>query len=503
MIDSNAKIYSIEDIVSKISSEIQSLTGSDSIKAGRKLKGADLERLQWSISKLIFDSVAIRLTNGRKAVASIHLRKDRYKASRYQNASYRIHVERAFVGMQALGYLKISQRGYFGNEGHTYITRYFATKKLLELFRDKDSRTLPVILQSPPKTELIRVQKKAAKEKNGKLVNQRTSVEYQDTAETNIMRSNLQLINSCLEKHWVDLEFDDESIEQIQQEMLSKKAESLIVDRNLNFTKRCLYRVFNDTEFTTGGRFYGGWWQEIPSRYRQRIIIDGKRTEEYDYSNLHPTILYLMEGIKPPEDSYSNIYPAVKGWEMPPKNDLRKGIKIALNSMLNAKAPLKRPPRAFKKKMVNCTWAQLTEAILAKHKPIQHYFFSNVGLALQTIDSSLAEHIMMHFVKIGYPVLPMHDSFIIHNGLEEELKDVMKTAFLKIMETKAVVDKKQAKSLFYKSKNPYFWFEKVEQERLRNDQPVTNNVAVLLQELDVGHELRLQQFRKQLIHKSS
>ena len=83
---------------------------------------------------------------------------------------------------------------------------------------------------------MIRVQKKAAKEKNGKLVNQRTTVEYQDTAETNIMRSNLQLINSCLEKHWVDLEFDDESIEQIQKEMLSKKAESLIVDRNLNFT---------------------------------------------------------------------------------------------------------------------------------------------------------------------------------------------------------------------------------------------------------------------------
>ena len=48
--------------------------------------------------------------------------------------------------------------------------------------------------------------------------------------------------------------------------------------RPLMLSKRSLYRVFNDTEFQTGGRFYGGWWQEIPSKYRDRITIDGKRT---------------------------------------------------------------------------------------------------------------------------------------------------------------------------------------------------------------------------------
>ena len=30
---------------------------------------------------------------------------------------------------------------------------------------------------------------------------------------------------------------------------------------------------------------------------------------------------------------------------------------------------------------------------------------------------------------MGYAILPMHDSFIIHHGLEQELKDCMNSAF--------------------------------------------------------------------------
>ncbi|MFZ9080527.1 MAG: hypothetical protein ACO23H_18485 [Alphaproteobacteria bacterium] len=77
-------------------------------------------------------------------------------------------------------------------------------------------------------------------------------------------------------------------------------------DVQVRMNQRSLYRVFNDPTLKTGGRFYGGWWQNIPKSLRRYLVIDGKRTIELDYANHHPTILYLKEGLEPPIDGYSD-----------------------------------------------------------------------------------------------------------------------------------------------------------------------------------------------------
>ena len=59
----------------------------------------------------------------------------------------------------------------------------------------------------------------------------------------------------------------------------------------VNLSKRTLRRVFGRGSFERGGRFYGGWWQNIPSAYRSVISINGKPTIEMDYSQYHPNIL--------------------------------------------------------------------------------------------------------------------------------------------------------------------------------------------------------------------
>ncbi len=43
---------------------------------------------------------------------------------------------------------------------------------------------------------------------------------------------------------------------------------------------------------------------------------------------------------------------------------------------------------------------------------------------------------------MGYAILPMHDSFIIHHGLEQELKDTMNKAFRDMFDTDITVDLK-------------------------------------------------------------
>ena len=118
--------------------------------------------------------------------------------------------------------------------------------------------------------------------------------------------------------------------------------------------------------------------------------MNAKPMVEYDYANLHPRILYAEAGLIPPDDCYSDIYPKCPGWVMPNQENMRKTVKIALNAMLNATKPLKRPPRGFRKSDCNCSWKDLCEAILKKHQPIADKFFTGQGLRLQRIDTEIA-----------------------------------------------------------------------------------------------------------------
>ena len=44
------------------------------------------------------------------------------------------------------------------------------------------------------------------------------------------------------------------------------------------YQERTVRRIFNNGSFEEGGRFYGGWWERVPSRYRPQITIDGMPT---------------------------------------------------------------------------------------------------------------------------------------------------------------------------------------------------------------------------------
>ena len=61
-------------------------------------------------------------------------------------------------------------------------------------------------------------------------------------------------------------------------------------------------------------------------------------------------------------------------------------------------------------------------------------FFTGSGGVLQRIDSDLAERVMLRFLDYGrpVPVLPVHDSFILHHGYQHELKAFMELEFYKM-----------------------------------------------------------------------
>ena len=58
-------------------------------------------------------------------------------------------------------------------------------------------------------------------------------------------------------------------------------------------------------------------------------------------------------------------------------------------------------------------------------------FFQGHGNHLQYIDSCIAEQVMLQFNRMDYPVLPVHDSFIMHHAFGDlgELEEAMRRAF--------------------------------------------------------------------------
>ena len=104
------------------------------------------------------------------------------------------------------------------------------------------------------------------------------------------------------------------------------------------------------------------------------------------------------------------------------KSDLRDMIKASFNAMLNSKKVLKQPPTGVQPSKFGLKWAQVSDAIIAFHQPIKHHLYKGVGLRLQRLDSDIAEKVMLHFAQKNIAILPLHDSFLMHDGYESSLK---------------------------------------------------------------------------------
>jgi hypothetical protein len=241
--------------------------------------------------------------------------------------------------------------------------------------------------------------------------------EYEDTPATERHRANLKIINSCFLKHWCDLEVQDTELAKLEAR-IAKHATKEPID----FSQRTLVRIFSNGSFKQGGRYYRGWWQNVPSEYRKYITIDEKRTAEFDFSQLNPHLLYHSNYKElGSEDAYDRVL----------DGEHRKVVKQAFNAMVQASTPLKNCPSEIDMSGLEMSWAALRDAIIKAHKPIADLFFKGVGNHLQFQDSNIAERVMLHFAGMDAPALPVHDSFILHHAYGEsgEVEEAMRRAF--------------------------------------------------------------------------
>jgi hypothetical protein len=346
-----------------------------------------------------------------EAECSIHKHNNYYSSNpRYRdhNLTYKMTMA-AFDGLQLLNLIVVTKDGYYDRtKMQGGLTRYRAREELLEMLNEIPEH--PAIHLKPnldAETILLR----------NEIDGRKVLVDYEEDAFTEKARNNLRTINQCLTRHWVDLRILDKDVLALQERLFDDTEKQPI-----DLTKRTLVRIFSNASFEEGGRFYRGWWQNVPSEYRPYITIDSKPTIEYDYSQLNPNMIYSAYN---KELGSEDAYTRVAG------DDHRDVVKQAFNAMFQASTTLDRKPDGIELEAIGMSWRELKEAILNAHKPIKDYFFKGIGNRLQFEDSCIAESVMLHFAKMDAPALPIHDSFIMHHGFGTygELEEVMRRAY--------------------------------------------------------------------------
>jgi hypothetical protein len=235
---------------------------------------------------------------------------------------------------------------------------------------------------------------------------------YRDTNTTMSMRRNVEEINEALSTAELEL----------RSRIVRCDGMLLWVSDNhvLYPAMRALYRIFNRGSFACGGRFYGAWWQQIPKDIRPNLLIDGVRTIEHDYPQLHPNMLYAHIGARLEGDAYD-----IDGW---PRNLVKRAFNILVNAA-NYDAAL----RAIALEIVgDGAYAEarsLIASVKDRHPRIIEMFHSDAGIRLQRRDADMAEVIVRRLIRLGIVALPIHDSFITAAPHDGALKEAMQIAW--------------------------------------------------------------------------
>ena len=341
--------------------------------------------------------------------SSIHLRRGYYsELPRYrdENLTYR-QVKAAFDGMIDCRMIEVTTAGFYRREiGSGELTRFIPTDRLLERFETLEGH--PAFqLKSDTSGDIIILR--------NKIDGRKQDVDYDDTPKTERFRSNLTKINDCFVKHWAHLRIEDTEVAKLS-DRINQDPDKQPID----LSKRTLTRIFTNGSFEEGGRFYRGWWQNVPSEYRPFITIDESVTTEYDFSQLSPHMLYF---------AYNHELGEVDAYDRVLDGEHRDVVKQAFNAMVQSSSPLNQKPDKINMDGLEMDWQELRQRILDAHKPIQDLFFTDIGNKLQFKDSCVAESIMLQFAEQSQVALPIHDSFIMREGFAGDLEEAMRRAF--------------------------------------------------------------------------
>ena len=393
-------------------------------KSTKGLNPEALEQERASVMWLL-EALIQATTSFPSAALALPRRRDKYGNSQDKSVHLPYNaLSRALIALESLGWLSC-ETGYQTAKTGT-VSRFWAEGELLAYCRTKGQVWQK--LTPPSRESLILISDKPNNEP-------RRSVEDCEGPEVALWKENLYRINELLLTKCVMLKASDEIIGEIatvatgpQKGCATSQSFQKKYVVPLHFGNVTLRRIFARNRLDYGGRFYGGWWIHIPSRYRKHIYIDNCPTVECDFSGIALRCLYAQEGLDiGPKDAYDIDLPNYKGRGDPRRSIVKEYINAALNDVDN-----KYILDPQKLAILGVTRKQLRALVDARHHQIAQFFHTGIGLYLQFVDSQIAEAVMLRFVEMNEAVLPIHDSFIVRKEMQGKLQQVMQEEFERI-----------------------------------------------------------------------
>lgn len=318
--------------------------------------------------------------------------KNPYATKRYKqiHISYR-PLMRAIDGLLQLGLIEQKKGWHDPRTGIGFNSVMRATAKMINLI-ESCAVTPSMLGRSEIKPELIVLRD-----------SQGVEIDFENQSMIEQMRENLRVYNALIKQTKLDIDLPSEKL-----------------PKGIDWDRNSLHRVFNNGSFLEGGRFYGGWWQEMPKYVRKHITIGAERTVELDYSGMHPRMLYAKKGIEYIGDPY-----AIRTDSSCMRTLCKQITLIVINaeSMKEAVAAVRLKMNRDKKKRLPTldelkklpgihNLKDCVNEFVTYHSFISEFFFTRIGVRLQNIDAQIAERVMLELTGKSIPVLPIHDSFI-------------------------------------------------------------------------------------------
>ena len=315
-----------------------------------------------------------------------------------------------------------AQEGY----GSGFVSRIWAEPKLINMFERSALHEFMVYSHHDREMLILRDEDK-------------NDIDYPETEETDSQRLVLQQYNDILARTFIDLGTAETPRLEIEKNKGSKnpdKPHYVYITHKGKFTRR----VFNNSSWDEGGRFYGGFWQRIGQDYREQILINNEETVELDFSSLHPVLAYVQAGVDywkehdigPYDISVNKIEDAKVSREV-----IKKLFLLALNA--KDQTTLFKAFRSefdysllggLEYSFTDDALGAILDSIKARHSKIADQIATGAGTVLMNLDSRIVEFVIQRFLNNNSVVLSIHDSFIVLARHRDRLLEAMKDAWV-------------------------------------------------------------------------
>jgi len=412
----------VNSLVNTLWDEFLSTELPASIAAGKRPKSSAKRQF-----KTLLLDIYVAWQEDPDLVIGVQLTNGSYKVGSRYNA---LHISKKIVEvihhLERVGIIHM----HIGSEAAARSTRIWPSEKLIAIFTESDIHPLMI---GPHEDKEVIVLSAKEPDEAGKIPTKSKEIEYKDDEWSEIprLRTEVQKYNKLLRRSFIDIGHLEYPV--IKTEYWDRKKKRF-VDRAIStghFNKH-VRRIFYRGSWTLGGRYHGGFWQQISGEERKNILINDFRSVELDFSGLHINIAYALEGHNLDfQDPYE--LPLLLSND---KQEQRKWVKSLALMAFNAAEEKKafqafrsaQPKGSLGKRFTDNQLGQLLEAFKTKHASIQQYLCTDRGVEFMNIDGKIASKVINHFTDKNEPILCVHDSFICREHCKDELTEVMNKA---------------------------------------------------------------------------